>query len=391
MTAKPLASLPSRAAGTARPSKFGSFLLQASLALLIAWGLWFIISNTLHNLSVRGITTGYGFLNRAAGFDVAFSLFPFTSRSPIWAAFLVGVTNTLFLAVVGIFLGTLLGVSVAYFRISRSPLAAWVATAYIELFRNTPVLLHLFFWYFAVLSQLPPVRNSFVIANSVFLNNRGLFVPEPSVSALAWFAVACVIVVVLTTSATIRRRQPTAILARCSLSLGTATILSLGVLLLGSINWQFPERAGLGIRGGLSIIPELVAVIIAISLYSSAFIAELLRGAIQTVDRGQTEAGQAVGLSRSAIMRLVVMPQAIRIVIPPLTNMYVNVIKQTAVVAAIAFPDLMHIFGKTVLTQTGQAIEVLMLATSVYLAISLACAGVMHLYAASLRAKGGGR
>lgn len=391
MIFRAFASSKPRPVDTGRGLTFNGALLQAALAALIIGGLWLITTTTLHNLSVRGITTGYGFLTRSAGFDVAFSLLPFTARSPLWMAFFVGVTNTLFLAAVGIVFGTLVAVLVISLRLSHSPIARGLAAGYVGVFRNTPVLLHLFFWYFAVFALMPQIRQSLTVMDAAYLNNRGLFLPSPEASPLLWVAALLCGIAVLVLSSFVRRRRPTAFIARRGVSIAVAVLLAAGLVVLGAEGWSIPARAGLGIKGGIKIIPELMAVLVAISLYSSAFIAELIRGAIDAVPKGQAEAGAALGLSQSVIMRTVILPQAIRISIPPLTNQYVNLIKQTAIVSAIAFPDLMHIFGKTVLTQTGQAIEVLMLVTSVYLAISLVCAGAMHIYAASLRARGGVR
>jgi len=371
----------------ARGDLVGS-LVQIALVAALAGGAWYIVSSTMANLSARGITTGFAFLSRPAGFDVAFSLLPFTSASPLWMALLVGITNTLFLAVTGMVLGTLLAFAVVSFRLSKSPLASGLAAGYIGLFRNTPILLHLLFWYFAVFAAMPNIRNGLVLEDAIFLNNRGLFVPWPQLSGWGWLTACVLALLPIAASRGMRRQHPTSAFARIDLSLLLGLLLFVAVVVIAATSWEVPVRAGLGMRGGALVIPELMAVIVAMCTYSSAFIAELLRGAIQGIDRGQTEAGQALGLHAGAISRLIVFPQAIRVVIPPLTNQYVNMIKQTAIVAAIAFPDLMLIMGKTVLTQTGQAIESLMIVTSVYLIISLTAAGLMHLYAAKLKAVG---
>ncbi|AMJ61451.1 amino acid ABC transporter permease [Bosea sp. PAMC 26642] len=366
-------------------------LVQIALICGLAFGSWSIVSTTMGNLSARGITTGFAFLSRPAGFDVAFSLLPFSSASPLWMALLVGITNTLFLAVTGMVLGTLLALVVVSFRLSKSPLAAHLAAGYIGLFRNTPILLHLLFWYFAVFSAMPNARNGFVVDNAVFLNNRGLFTPWPELAWWGWLVACAVGTLPIIASRRVRRQRPTSAFARTDLALAAGLILFMAFVVSAAPRWEVPVRAGLGMRGGGLVIPELMAVIVAMCTYSSAFIAELLRGAIEGIDRGQTEAGQALGLNERAISRLVILPQAIKVVIPPLTNQYVNMVKQTAIVAAIAFPDLMLIMGKTVLTQTGQAIESLIIVTSVYLVISLAAAGLMHLYAGRLKAAGQGR
>lgn len=365
--------------------------VQIALVGSLAAGIWSIVSTTSSNLSARGITTGFAFLSRPAGFDVAFSLLPFNSTDTLWMALLVGITNTLFLAVIGMVLGTLLALGVVSLRLSKSPLAAHLAAGYIGLFRNTPILLHLLFWYFAVFSAMPSARNGFVFDDAVFLNNRGLFVPWPELAWWGWLIAGVVATFPIIASRRVRSQRPTSAFARVDLALFVGLIVFMAFVASAAPRWEVPVRAGLGMRGGGLVIPELMAVIVAMCTYSSAFIAELLRGAIEGIDRGQTEAAQALGLKGGAIARLVIIPQAIKVVIPPLTNQYVNMIKQTAIVAAIAFPDLMLIMGKTVLTQTGQAIESLIIVTSVYLVISLTAAGLMHLYASKLKAAGQGR
>nr|WP_062369706.1 MULTISPECIES: ABC transporter permease subunit [Rhizobium] len=369
----------------------GGLVAQIILVLCLLAGGWYITSTTLSNLSTRGITTGFAFLSRPAGFDIAFSLVPFSSASPIWMALIVGITNTLFLAVAAAIFGTLIGLVVVALRMSASPAASKLAAAYISLFRNTPVLLHLSFWYFAVFSALPGVRAGFSAGSIAFLNNRGLFLPAPIADLWVWAVAAVAAAVPLMYARHVASRNPTAMFARLDIALATGLLLFCLVIGIGVRSWDLPVPAGLGIRGGLLVIPELMAVLVAMSIYSSAFIAELLRGAILNIDRGQTEAGQALGLDKRVISRRIIIPQAVRMVIPPLTNQYVNMIKQTAIVASIAFPDLMLIFGKTVLTQTGQAIECLTIVTAVYLSISLMCAASMHAYSKVLNAQGARR
>lgn len=372
-------------AGTER---FGALGLQALFAAIILGVACYVTLTTLQTLSVRGITTGFGFLFREAGFDVAFTLIPFSSTSPIWKAFFVGVVNTSFLSALAIALGTMIGLGVTFLLVSRSPVARKLAAAYVGIFRNTPLLLHLLFWYFAVFTQLPPVRSSLEIPGYAMLSSRGLYLPKPAIGWQVWLVATIAAIGLPLLSSLVRRRRPTSILARPLVAFMAGLAVALVTVFAGATEWEVPRRVGLSITGGIAIIPELAASVVALSLYASAFIADVLRGAIASVDRGQTEAGVALGLSRSVIAWQIVLPQAVRIAIPPLTNQFVNTIKQTAIVAAIAFPDLMNIFGKTVLTLTGQAIEVLTLCASVYLAISLVCAWFMHRYAARLKSQG---
>jgi general L-amino acid transport system permease protein len=369
---------------TSRGSDTSGMIAQALLALCLVGAGWYVVSSTQANLAARGIASGLGFLTRPAGFDLAFSAVPFTAASPLWMALVAGIANTLFLAVTGALLGTILGLIVVAVRLSPSPAAEKLAAGYIGLFRNTPVLLHLSFWYFAVFAQMPPLSRSLTFGGVGFLNNRGLYVPSPVLSVSALLLAGFCLVVPSVGAAVIRHRSPASFFARMETGIVIGVALAAFVAVSGASSWSVPARAGLGIRGGAVIIPELMAAIVAISIYSSAYIAELLRGAISNVERGQTEAGQSLGLPKRVIMRRIVLPQAIRLVIPPLTNQYVNIVKITAIVASIGFPDLMLIFGKTVLTLTGQAIEALTIVSCVYLIISLLASGLIHVYSRRL-------
>ncbi|TGS81049.1 ABC transporter permease subunit [Mesorhizobium sp. M3A.F.Ca.ET.174.01.1.1] len=388
MRARQSQTVRSSALSLSAQKDLGGIAAQIVLVLGLLLAGWYVTSTTLSNLSARGITTGFAFLSRPAGFDIAFSIVPFSPSSPIWMALVVGITNTIFLVVIAAILGTLIGLLVVSLRLSSSPPAAKLAAAYISVFRNTPILLHLSFWYFAIFSALPGVRQGYSMAGVVFLNNRGLFLPAPVADYWLWTIGAVVASLPIFFSRYVAKKSPSASLARLDLALLAGVLLLLVVIAVGVRSWEVPAPAGLGFRGGAVVIPELLAVIVATSVYSSAFIAELLRGAILSVDKGQMEAAQALGLSKRVISRRVIVPQAVRIVIPPLTNQYVNMIKQTAIVAAIAFPDLMLIFGKTALTQTGQAIECLSIVTAVYLSISLLCAALTHTYSKILSAQG---
>jgi general L-amino acid transport system permease protein len=379
---------------TGRASRGGDtsgVVAQAILALCLIAAGWYVVSSTQSNLAARGIASGFGFLARPAGFDLAFSAVPFTAASPLWMALVAGIANTLFLAVTGAVVGTVLGLIVVAVRLSPSPAAEKLAAGYIGLFRNTPVLLHLSFWYFAVFAQMPPVHRSLTFGDIGFLNNRGLYIPSPTLGVGVLLLVAFCLAAPSLGAAVIRRQSPTSFFAHMETGIVIGVALAALVAVFGASSWSVPARAGLGIRGGTVIIPELMAAIVAISVYSSAYIAELLRGGISNVERGQTEAGQSLGLPKRVIMRRIILPQAIRLVIPPLTNQYVNIVKITAIVASIGFPDLMLIFGKTVLTLTGQAIEALTIVSCVYLIISLLASGLIHVYSRRLGWQGARR
>jgi len=365
-----------------------AYLWQALALAAVVWLGAIVVGNTVANLESRGIASGFGFLDRSAGFGVTMSLIPFGETSSFGRAFLVGLLNTLLVSALGIVLATALGFVIGIARLSPNWLVAKLAAAYVETLRNIPLLLQLFFWYFAVLRALPAPRGSVDIAGLIFLNNRGLYLPVPVASTGTVIALAVIgaAAALLVAAAAFGFGTPA---MRGRVRLGCFALIGLGALwLIASLGWDRPHLAGFNFRGGVSLIPEFVALVVALSTYTASFIAEVVRAGLQSVPRGQIEASLALGLSRRRTLRLVVVPQALRVIFPPLTNQYLNLTKNSSLATAIAYPDLVSVFGGTVLNITGQAVEVIVITMAVYLAISLAIAFGMGGYNRAVAMRG---
>ena len=362
-----------------------AFQLIAIAAVLAAG--WYLFHNTQSNLAQRGITSGFAFLNNSAGFGILQSLIDYTESDTYARVFVVGLLNTLLVSVLGIAIATVIGFVIGVARLSPNWLISRLAAVYIEIFRNIPPLLQIFFWYFAVLRAMPPPRQSHELGETVFLNIRGLYLPSPGAGEGLWpfliaLAVALVASVMLVRSARARRESSG---QRFPVSLGVIALLVVlpGIVAAVAGNpfvWTVPELTGFNFRGGWVVIPELVALTLALSIYTAAFIAEIVRSGIQSVSHGQTEAARSLGLRPTHTLRLVIIPQAMRVIIPPLTSQYLNLVKNSSLAAAIGYPDLVSVFAGTVLNQTGQAIETIAITMSVYLAISLSISLLMNWY-----------
>jgi general L-amino acid transport system permease protein len=356
-------------------------LIQGAVLATVLGVAAFLIHNTLHNLEQRGIASGFGFLSSEAGFGIIQTLVSYDESSSYGRAFLVGLLNTLLVSGLGIVLASLLGLLIGIGRLSRNWLVARLAGAYVEVFRNIPLLLQLFFWYFAVLRALPPPRQSLTLGQVVFLNIRGLYLPRPVPQpGFGWVLVAAGVALVgaVLLCHWARRRQRR--VGRLVVGLVAGLPLATGLLTGLPLSWEYARLQGFNFSGGLVLIPELIALVLALSIYTAAFIAEIVRAGIESVSRGQTEAAYALGLSPGQTLRLVVIPQAMRLMVPPLTNQYLNLTKNSSLAPAIAYPDLVSVFAGTVLNQTGQAIEVIGITMAVYLCISLAIALLMGWY-----------
>lgn len=362
-------------------------VLQALVLLLVIAGSAYIVSNTLHNLEQRGISTGFAFLSSEAGFGIIQTLIPYDETYSFGRTFIVGLLNTLLVSALGIFIATLLGFVIGVARLSSNWLVARMAAAYIEIFRNIPLLLQIFFWYFAVLRALPSPRQSLALGDWAFLNIRGLYLPSPLPQPGAWLilvALAAGIIAVILIARWARHRQKATGQTFHTVYVSLAILIGLPLvtyLACGRpLSWELPELRGFNFRGGMTLIPELIALVVALSIYTAAFIAEIVRAGILSVSRGQTEAAYALGLNPGLALRLVIIPQAMRVVIPPLSNQYLNLTKNSSLATAIGYPDLVSVFAGTTLNQTGQAVEVIAMTMAVYLTISLLISLFMNWY-----------
>jgi len=372
-----------------QPPRIGGIALQIALIVVIAGLAYGAIVNAAQNLARAHIASGFGFWNNTAGFDISQFLISYSaSTSSFGRAFWVGLLNTLLVAAIGIVLATVLGFAVGIARLSRNWLVARLAGGYVELIRNVPLLLQLLFWYNAVLKSLPQLRGSITLPGGAILNNRGLFLPRPEFGphfglVLTALFVAIAAAIMLRYWAR-RRRERTGAPARIFWpALILLCGLPLAVLALTGfpLSFSFPHMGRFNVGGGLEILPEFAALVLALTIYTAAFIAEVVRAGVLAVPAGQTEAAQALGLRAAATLRLVVVPQAMRVIIPPLTSQYINLIKNSSLAVAIGYPDLVQVFAGSVLNITGQAVEVIAITMAVYLAISLCASLVMNLYA----------
>jgi general L-amino acid transport system permease protein len=382
---------PPRVAFYNNPKVRGVFYQLALLALALWLGYEFVL-NAKSNLDAQRITSGFGFLDQTAGFSVNQSLIPYNESDTYGRVFVVGLLNTLLVAGIGIVLATILGFVVGIARLSPNWLVARLAGAYVELIRNLPLLFQLLFWYLAVLGALPGPRQSISLFGEIFLNNRGIIVPAPTAGegaglVAAAFAVGVVAAVVLRSWA--RRRQARTGEQFPVVWIGCAAIVGLPLVVLVAtgfpIGFQKPELRGFNFVGGVRLIPEFVALLVGLTTYTAAFIAEVVRAGLLAVPRGQTEAASALGLRRGATLRLVVVPQALRVIVPPLTNQYLNLTKNSSLAVAVGYPDLFAVFAGTTLNQTGQAIEIIAITMAVYLSISLVTSAVMNWYNIRIR------
>jgi general L-amino acid transport system permease protein len=368
--------------------KVRSLAYQLVLCAIILFLVYAAITNAAENLARARIASGFGFWNVTAGFDISQTLIPYQPQSSSYGrAFWVGLCNTLLVAVVGIFFATILGFLVGIGRLSRNYLVARIATGYVELIRNLPLLLQLLFWYNAVLKTLPELRDSLAIPGGGFLNNRGLFLPQPlfqeGFGSVVWvFGIGVLATIAFRIWAGRRQERTGQQAPVLTAALGFLLVLPVLAFIFAGLPLEFayPEHGRFNIRGGMEVLPEFVALVFGLVTYTAAFISEVVRAGILAVSRGQTEAAGALGLRQGATLRLVVIPQAMRVIIPPLTSQYLNLTKNSTLAVAIGYPDLVQVFTGTVLNQTGQAVEVVLITMAVYLTISLVTSLVMNWY-----------
>ncbi|MGJ8570956.1 MAG: amino acid ABC transporter permease [Hoeflea sp.] len=373
----------------ARGLVFQVLLIIAVIAMVYSG-----ISNAVDNLARAGIASGFGFFSERAGFDVGQSFIPYTNDSTYLRAFFVGLLNTMVVAVIGIFFATTIGFIVGLARLSKNYLVQKFATVYVETLRNIPLLLQLLFWYKAVLSILPSPRESAQEAGveiAFSINNRGMYLPRlvpEDGSSLIFYAAALALVAWFMIGRWARKRQidtgkqfPVFLTG-----LGVFIVLPLLAFLISGrpVSIEYASLQGFNMVGGWVIQPEFMALLLGLSLYTASFIAEIVRAGILAVSHGQTEAAFALGIKPNVTSRLVIVPQAMRVIIPPLTSQFLNLTKNSSLAVAIGYPDLVSIFGGTVLNQTGQAVEVISITMLVYLTLSLLTSAFMNWFNSSV-------
>jgi len=375
--------------------QFRDFASQLIVVIGLVAFLWYITSNLLTNIDQRGITTGFDFFSNTAGFGISESPIFFDDTSTYFRAFLVGLSNTLIVSVVGIFFATIIGLLVGVARLSHNFLISKLATVYVEFFRNIPILLQILFWYNVVLAALPSPRASIELGLDSFLNNRGLYVPK-AVFENGFLIIFISIIIAIAIAIFVVKRAnkkfeetgketkvfPIIILLLIAIPLFVYNISG------GGLTFDNPHLQGFNFIGGMNFSPEFLALTFALSIYTATYISEAVRSGIEAVPKGQKEAAASLGLNSYKSLVLVVLPQAIRISIPPIINQYLNLVKNSSLATAIGYPELVTVFSGTVLNQTGQAIEIIMVTMAVYLTISLSISMLLNYVNKKMQIKG---
>jgi len=371
--------------------KLRNFLPQAITLFAIIFVIGFFTFNAQVNMDNRGIEFGFGFLKQESSFDIQFSLIDYDGSHSYGRAYLVGLLNTILVSVIGIFFATLLGVVIGISRLSSNYLISKLAEVYVEVFRNIPLLLQIFFWYFAALRALPLPKDAISFFDVAFLTIKGLYIPRfiwSNFSILFYSIVAAVVAILFIYNYGKRKQESTGErIPIFFISTGLLILLPLLTFLIGGVtlNFEYPfliqqSSTIFNYKDGVSIIPELMALALALSLYTATFIAECVRAGIMGVSKGQKEAAASIGLTPTQVLKLVIMPQALRIIIPPTTNQYLNLTKNSSLAAAIAYPDIVLVFAGTAMMQTGRAIEIVSITMLTYLTLSILISMFMNWY-----------
>ncbi len=362
-----------------------SVFYQVCLGALLVFLAYYLYANVNENLERQGIATGWSFLTTTAGFDVGEAMIEFTSADTYGRALVVGILNTIRVAFFGVILATILGVFMGIARVSKNWLLASIASWYVEVCRNVPVVLHVIFWG-TLIHLLPRPRQAIIPFDGVFIMNRGIVTPFPVYNdAYIWvglaFCAAIAGVIFLNRWARLKRERTGEYIATLWPSIGLLISVPLVVWLVfgAPLEWDVPVLRGFNFQGGFEMSPEFVALLIGITVYTGAFIAEIVRSGIQSVPQGQIEAARALGLRSGFIMRYVTIPQALRVIVPPTTSQYLSLTKNSSLGVLIGYPDLVNV-GNTTLNQTGQAVEAIAIMMVVYLSISVVISIVMNIY-----------
>ncbi|MCH9746011.1 MAG: ABC transporter permease subunit [Proteobacteria bacterium] len=367
---------------------------QVLAVIVIAYFAYQAFDNMMLNIEQRGIRSGFGFLNDEAGFAVNDNFFlEYSPASTNLQAFYVGIVNTLVVAIAGIFFASIIGLIIGVARLSSNYLIRKMATIYIEVFRNIPILLQILFWYSIALNAFPSPKNSISFFDSIFLNSRGLYLPKPLMESEFYLVIASLVVGIISyifiKKQSNKKHDETGVVTNTTAYfLGLVLLLPFAVYLVAGAQLEYPVLKGFNFRGGLDLSIEFFALTFALSIYTATYIAEAIRSGIESVDNGQKEAASAMGLTQAQSLRLVVLPQALRVAIPPIINQYLNLTKNSSLAAAVGYTELVTIFSGTVLNVVGQAIEIITLTMLVYLTISLVISLILNIFNKKMQIKG---
>jgi general L-amino acid transport system permease protein len=368
-----------------RNQKIRGILFQLLTVIGLVAFLWYIGTNTVANIEQRGIQTGFGFLNGTAGFGIDQSPIAYSEESTHGRVFVVGLLNTLIIAFVGIICATIVGLIIGILRLSRNWLIAKLAKSYVDFFRNIPLLLQILFWYNVVLRSMPNPKQSFNFFDTIFINNRGLYFPQPEYNTtffvmLVSLFLAVVASFMLNAWANKRKVLTGQDFMVYPFAIGMFIVFPILAYFMGGshLNFNFPELVGFNFKGGKTLSPEFLALTFALTIYTATFIAEAVRSGIEAVGHGQKEAAVSMGFSPYQSLKLVILPQAIRIAIPPIINQYLNLIKNSSLATAVGYPEIVTVFAGTSLNQVGQAIEIISMTMLVYLIISLIVSAILN-------------
>ena len=373
-----------------------SVFYQLLTVAVVGWIGWYLFTTTSHNLQVRGMDSGFGFMGVEAGFDTDFKLIAYQAGIGTYGdIFLIGILNTLYISFLAIIASTILGFTIGVLRLSHNWLIAKVALAYVEIFRNTPLLIQIIFWYTGIFSLLPRIKNSFDLSGGsevVLLNNRGLYMPWPVPGDLLWMTglalVIAIIVVIVFRRWAHKRQDATGQIVPTLLPSVALIVLLPGIvyLMTGSpLGWDVPKIEGFNFVGGATLPPAFLALFVALTIYHAAHLAESVRAGILSVSRGQHDAAMAIGLRQNRVLSLVIIPQAMPAIVPPMISLWMNVVKNSSLAIAIGYPDLVAVFMQTSLNQAGHAIEIVGLTMGFYMFVSLTISGLLNIYNKSVQ------